>query len=267
MKKVVATIEARTGSTRLPEKVLKPFTGLPDISMLGHIIERAKRSESIDQVVVATTDLDRDKAICAVAEKHGVEWFRGSENDILSRLSGAICQFSADILVSLTGDNPFIDPIFLDDMVAFWATGYDYVGSTHMQHCRVWDAERTFPRGVTAQVVSAGTVLEHNESEKDPAVRKKGLYCIYGDEQSRYRLGAFEATGKYEHWRHPELRMTVDTVEDFRLASAVYGALYPDNPSFSTGEAIALITSSEELRTMNSMVRQKIGYEELEAGQ
>lgn len=264
MGKIVATIEARTGSTRLPEKVLKPFPGIPEISMLGHIIERVKRSRKVDEVVVATTILPRDEVVCKVAEKHGVSSFRGSEHDILSRLDGAIEFSAATVLVSLTGDNPFIDPDFIDDMVEYWDTGFDYVGSTHMQHCRVWDAVRTFPSGVTAQVVRAELVRERAKALQDEHVREKGLYCIYGDEDARYKLGAFEAAGKYAAWRHPELRMTVDTAEDFQLATEVYGTLYPANDRFSTGEAIEMIAASDRLRSMNGDVRQVIAFEELE---
>lgn len=264
MNKVVATIEARTGSTRLPEKVLKTFPGVPGISMLGHIIERVKRSQRVDEVVVATTTLKRDEAICDVAEAHGVSWFQGPEDDILARLSGAIKQSSAGVLVSLTGDNPFIDPVFIDDMFDFWSRGFDYVGSTHMQHCRTWDAVRTFPAGVTSQIVKAELVLERDRALADEALRKKGLFSIYGDMEKRFTLGAFEAVGKYAGWRHPELRMTVDTSEDFELATEVYEALYPADPGFSTGEAIRMIASSERLKAINASVRQIIAYEELE---
>lgn len=265
MPRIIATIEARTGSTRLPEKVLKPFDGVPGNTMLGHIIERVKRSRRVDTVVVATTVLERDTVICREAEKHGVAWYRGPEDDILERLAGALREYPSDVLVSLTGDNPFIDPEFIDDMVEFRETGYDYVGSTHMQHCRTWDAERTFPSGVTAQVVESAHVLERAEAVTDPRLREKGLFTIYGDDTGRYRLGAFEATGKYAGWRHPELRMTVDTPEDFQLASQVYRILYPENDAFGTGEAISLIAASERLRSLNSGVRQVIAYEELES--
>ncbi|WIM05117.1 MAG: NTP transferase domain-containing protein [Candidatus Nitricoxidivorans perseverans] len=259
--KVVATIEARTGSTRLPAKVLRPILGQP---MLGRIIERVGRSRRIDEIVVATTRLEQDAAIAELAGRYGVSAYRGSEEDILDRLFGAVEQSGAGILVSLTGDNPFIDPALVDDMVDL-LTGredVDYVATTHMQHADHWSAERTFPTGVTAQVLYADMVREQHAETADQTLRNLGLFTIYNRADRRYRLHAMDAAGKYAGWRHPELRMTVDTPEDFELATQVYERLYPGNAAFSTGEAITLIAGEPLLRDINRDIRQRLGHEE-----
>lgn len=258
---VIATIEARTGSTRLPGKILKPILGEP---MLSRITERAKRSELIDTLIIATTVHKRDEVIAELAEKLGIACFRGSEDDILARLAGAISPYEADVLVSLTGDNPFIDPVMIDDMVRFLGDGqYDYVASTHMRHAETWDAERDFPAGVTAQIVYTKHVRDQNEEVTDNRIREMGLYSIYERTDGRYKRGAFKAVGKYAHWHHPGLRLTVDTPEDFVLAEKIYERLYTRNPNFSTLEAINLILNNEDLRTINQHVQQKIAYQEL----
>lgn len=261
MMKVVATIEARTGSSRLPRKVLKSLIGAP---MLERIIERVRRSTRLDEIVVATTDLEADLAIVDSAKNAGVSAFCGSENDILDRLAGAVDVSSADILVSLTGDNPFIDPVLIDDMIeSLLASSADYVATTHMQHARHWDAVRTFPTGISAQVVRAGLVREMHATIGDAAVRELGLYCIYDDPEQRFSLIPFEAAGKYASWRHPGLRMTVDTLDDFCMAEAVYSALYSDNPTFSTREAIQLLVDNPQLQQMNRHIEQRVGYQTL----
>ena len=256
--KIVATIEARTGSTRLPNKVLLEILGQP---MLARIIERARRSRRLHQIVVATTDLPQDRVLVELAASCGVSAFQGSEEDLLDRLHGAVEFAQADILVSLTGDNPFIDPRLIDDMVDALG-GAQYVATTHMQHARHWAAQRTFPTGVSVQVLYADLVREQHREQTEPAVRHLGLYPIYDRPDQRYRRLAFEAAGKYAGWRHPELRMTVDTAEDFQLATRVYEELYPRDPAFSTMEAIALVASRPELRDLNREVRQRIGHED-----
>ncbi len=259
--KIVATIEARTGSTRLPKKVLKPILGDP---MLSRIVERVKRCQSLDEITLATTMLESDTVLALLAQDLGIECFRGSEEDILERLAGAVEKTNADVLVSLTGDNPFVDPVLIDDMIDFLqSNNVDYVATTHMQHAENWDAERTFPRGVSVQVLYADLVREQHELLKDSGIRALGLYSIYSQLNKEYKLAAFETSNKYREWRHPELRLTVDTPEDFLLATRVYECLYPGNPHFSTLDAIRLILSNPDLQNINANIHQKIAYEEI----
>jgi spore coat polysaccharide biosynthesis protein SpsF len=260
--KIVATIEARTGSTRLPNKVLKPILGEP---MLGRIVQRVSRSRLIDEIIIATTLRSRDESIVDLSERLGAECFRGSEDDILARLAGAVDASRADLLVSLTGDNPFIDPHFLDDMIRFFIQGrLDYAASTHMQHAKTWPVKRTFPTGISAQIVWGKYVLEQDEVTHDQQKRQLGLYSIYDRMDGRYCRGAFQATGKYAGWCHPEFRMTVDTREDFLLTELIYQRLYPHSPHFSTLDAINLLKENQALNAINQHIRQNLAYRELQ---
>lgn len=257
--KTVVTIEARTGSSRLPAKVLKPILGEP---MLARIIERVKRCRKINEIVVATTDREEDRVLVDLANRCGVSAYCGSELDILDRLAGAADKSAAGILVSLTGDNPFIDPDLIDDMVdSFPTSRAEYMATTHMQHARYWKAKRTFPTGVSVQIVYADLIRKMHQDVKDASVRELGLYCIYDDPSQRFSLSSFEAVGKYAAWRHPSLRMTVDTLADFELAVRVYESLYPKNPAFPTGDAIRLLLDVPEIQHLNRHVQQKIGHE------
>lgn len=250
MTETICTIEARMGSSRLPGKVLKPLAGRP---MLEWIIDRVQRASRIDRVVVVTaTGADNDP-IVELAERLGVDVFRGSEDNVLSRVAGTVRAFDADTVVSLTGDNPFVDPELIDDMIArFRADGLDYLTTTHMIYAENWDAERTFPRGVSVQVVSGPAFVETDAEDVSPELREHSTMAIYRRSEPRYMLGAFGADGKYAGWRHPELRMTVDTPGDFDLAERLYAALVPDDPQFSTGTAIALLASRPDLQALNS---------------
>jgi spore coat polysaccharide biosynthesis protein SpsF len=257
-RRVIATIEARTKSTRLPAKVLALIEGKP---LLEHLIERVRAAASIEQIVVATTTSPQDDTIVALAERLGVLCFRGSEEDVMGRVLGAARQFGADDLVALTGDNPLIDPQLVDDVVALYRTGgFDYVTTTHMHHSPQWGAERTFPVGVSIQVFSTDVLADVALRTTAPAEREHSSFAIYND-PSRYRLGALHASGKYADWRHPELRLTVDTQEDLTLIREVFRVLYPQNPLFSTGSAIQLVVGDPRLRGINQHIVQRLAYQ------
>lgn len=258
----LATIEARTGSSRLPAKVLADLHGRP---MLERLIERVSRATVLDGIVIATTTAPEDDVLEGLARKLGVGCHRGSVEDVLGRVLGAAQACGTDDLVALTGDNPLVDPELIDDVVAFYRHGrFDYVTTTHMHHSRQWRAERTFPVGVSVQVFSTKALVEASASTTDPVDREHVSFYIYNHPE-RYRLGAFVAEGKYATWKKPELRLTVDMPEDLALMRAIFQALYPGNPGFSTGEAIRLVESSQGLKAMNAHIRQRIVSEQRSA--
>ena len=254
---IVGVIEARLGSSRLPGKVLLELT--QGLSLLQAVVQRASRSAQLSQVVVATTELEGDDPICDYCrEELGVGFYRGSNEDVLGRVLGAAREFGADRVVRLTGDCPLIDPVLIDDVVEFYQDGnFDYVSTTHMDHSENWKEKRTFPRGVTVQVLSTDLLNEVERRSSDPRDREYVTYYIY-DRPDEYRLGAFQAAGKYDAWRHPELRFAVDLPEDLELMREVFGRLYLGNPLFSTLDAIQLVSTDARLRSMNSHVQQKI---------
>ena len=114
MAKVVCIVQARMGSTRLYGKVMKDLFGE---TVLSHVIERVKQSKKIDEIVVATSILKQDKVITKEADKCGVKFFRGSEDDVLSRYYYAAKENKADIIVRITSDCPLIDPIIIDNII------------------------------------------------------------------------------------------------------------------------------------------------------
>jgi spore coat polysaccharide biosynthesis protein SpsF (cytidylyltransferase family) len=261
--KIVLTIEARMASTRLPGKVLKPLAGEP---LLKQLISRVRQAKRVDAIILATTTRKNDDALVSLAKYLGIDYFRGSEEDVLSRLAGAVNQSEADVVVGLTGDNPLVDPGLIDDMIDFYYKGnYDYVSNTYMQHSNLWDAERTFPLGVGVQVCKASALLEIDREVTEIGIREHATFAIYHRNDKRYKLGAFEAVGKYKEWNHPELRLTVDTPEDYKLISKIFDDLYPEDQLFPTLDAIRLIVNDTSLKSINSRVEQKIVYKETPA--
>ena len=147
-------------STRLPGKVLLKIGEKP---ALEYMINRIKQSNLIDEIVVATTTNDSDLPIIDLCAKIGCKHFRGSEEDVLLRVLDAAKSVSADIIVELTGDCPFIDPEIIDNVISLYFSGdYDYASNI---------VERTFPDGFDTQVFSVRSLEEVSRMTKDPIDR------------------------------------------------------------------------------------------------
>ena len=191
MGRVVAIVQARLGSTRLPGKVMREVAGKP---LIGHMLDRLARCERLDQVVVATPDEDHE--LIAYVEERGVAIYRGAEHDVLSRYVGAAREQGAEVVVRLTADCPLIDPVLVDQVVEFFLTGsFDYASNT---------LERGFPRGMDVEVFSIEALERADAETSDPQEREHVTLYLYRH-PDRFRTGHFE------------LRLTVDTPADFAL--------------------------------------------------
>jgi spore coat polysaccharide biosynthesis protein SpsF len=240
--RIVGFIEARCRSSRLPGKVLKPILGKP---MLELMIERLKRARTLDGLVIATTDLAADEPIVALGARLGVGVFRGSEDDVLARVLGAARAAAADVIVELTGDSPLHDPAIVDKVVAdFRMGGADFV-------CNF--LPYSTPRGTDARVFTTDALDEINRTSADPADHEH-VSLHFWEHPEKYRLRNVTtdlpaAVAEY--------RLTVDTLEDFRLVEAVYEELYPRNPAFTIADVIELFGRRPELLSINRAIEQK----------
>ncbi len=240
--RIVCIIEARYASTRLPGKVLMPILGKP---MLGRMIERLRRARTLDGIVVATSHSIADDAVETAALQAGAGVFRGSEEDVLSRVAGAAVANRADVIVEVTGDCPLHDPAVVDKVVAdYLLGGADFVGNIRPY---------STPRGTDVRVFSTEALVAIERSSEDPADREHvSLHFWEHPEQYRLRnvltdLGPDAAN----------LRLTVDTSEDFQLVTAIYEELYPRNADFTIAEVVNFLAIRSDLRQLNSKVKQK----------
>ncbi len=240
--KIVSTIEARMGSTRLPGKTMKEIVGKP---MLELLIERLKRTKRIDEIVVATTTEPEDRVIAELAERIGVKCFRGSSEDVLDRVLRAAKTYQGDIIVEMTGDCPLLDPVLVDRIINIYLENtYDYVSNA---------IKRTYPRGLDTQVFSVNVLNEVSKLTNDPADRENVSLYIY-EHPERYRLYNVEAPPEY---RHPGYRWTVDSKEDFQFVKEVYENLYYKNPDFLAADIMKLLKEKPDLCEINAYIKQK----------
>jgi len=240
--KIVCFIEARFSSTRLPGKVLKPILGKP---MLELMIERLKRARTIDGIVIATTDQESDDPIAELAARLEVGVFRGSEDDVLARVLGAARAYEADVIVETTGDCPLHDPAIIDKVVSdFRIGGADFVSNV---------LEYTTPRGTDVRVFTTDSLDEINQTSNDPADHEH-VSLHFWEHPEKYRLRNVRTDFPPEV---AQLRLTVDTPEDFELAQRVYETLYRINPEFSLTDILDLFQRQPELSMINQNIMQK----------
>jgi len=236
--KIVATIEARMASTRFPGKVLKPVFGKP---LLGLLIERLKRVELIDEIVVATTVNDKDDAIESFCKNINVKCFRGSEEDVLKRVLDAAKSVNADLIVEITGDCPLIDPDIARECIKLFLQGnYDYVSNGCL--------EKTLPDGLAVQVFPVKVLEEVNSLTKNPVDHEHVSLYIYKHPE-KYRLKNYRAEGEL-YW--PELAITLDTQGDYELIKKIYEELYPENNKFTAYDIVRLLRANTDLIALNN---------------
>ena len=227
--KIGAIIQARTSSTRLPKKVLKELPYGSEITVLQQVIRRLKKSNKIDDVIVATTTETEDDKIAIVAQNENVKWFRGSKEDVLSRYYLAAKKNKLDIVVRITSDCPCIDPEIIDSIIGkHLRTKSDYTTNT---------LKRTFPHGLDTEVINF-TTLEKTFSEAKQDYEKEHVTpYVYKTRPDLFKITLVEAS---KQLNYPDIRITLDTEEDYALLCAVFDYLYPINKFFVTADIIAL---------------------------
>lgn len=229
--RVDATIQARFGSTRLPGKVLLPVAGRP---LLARIIERVKQSRLIDRIIVATSDNNSDDAIERLAAEEQVLCFRGSEEDVLSRVCGALNAYQVDVHVELQGDNALPDPLLIDSVVGYFLKyrgEVDYVSTA---------LKTTFPPGTEVSVYAAETLYTADREWRQENAREHVGPHIY-KRPDLFRCVGIEAPS----WlREPEMHFEVDAIEDYEVVQRLYDHFLPANPGFGLAEAITFARAS-----------------------
>ncbi len=223
---LLAILQARMSSSRLPGKVLMPVLGEP---MLWRQIERVRRSQKISKLIIATSTDPSDDPIEAFCAARGVDCFRGDLNRVLDRFYQAAVQYRPKNILRLTGDCPLSDPAVIDELVDFFNAGnYDYASNT---------IPHTYPDGLDAEIFTAKALAEAWRLAAVPYAWEHVTPYIYGNPQI-FKLGSF--AGKQDL---SALRWTVDTKEDFERIRHIYEALYPENPFFGLQDILRFLTA------------------------
>lgn len=240
--KIGAIIQARMGSTRLPGKVMMK---LADKTVLNHVIERVKQSKEIDEVIIATTTKSEDDVIVEESKRLGVNYFRGSEDNVLSRYYYAAKENNIDIIVRITSDCPLIDPKIIDEITEYHKQNEFSIVTNAGSDLN----QRTYPRGLDVEVFSF-TELEDAFLNADESYQREHVTLyIYENTDSTHYYKNDKDYSKY--------RWTLDTKSDFKLITEVYSELYKGAHDFYLNDILELFNLKPELYSINSHVEQK----------
>lgn len=233
---IVAVVQVRMGSERLPGKAMVKVAGQP---LLTHLLLRLKKAKRLDRIVVATTRLVEDTAIADLAHSHGVAVYRGSTDDVLERTYEAARAEGATVVVRVTADNPLLDPVVIEQVLLHYLaeeSDFDYVTNG--------GAGSGFAHGMTVEVFSFEALKRAHLEAKLPEEREHVTPYFY-HHPDLFRLGSFQ------------YRLTVDTEEDLQLVEKIIEALYPSDPTFSIQEIYALLRRRPEWVHINSHIQQR----------
>jgi spore coat polysaccharide biosynthesis protein SpsF len=237
--KVVAIVQARMGSTRLPGKVLKDLAGE---TMLARVVERLRGTRLVNEVLIATTDRPADDAIVTECRKCSVAVSRGDQDDVLDRYFRAAQLKKADVVVRVTSDCPLIDPEITDKTIAaFLEVRPDYASNVMV---------RTYPRGLDTEVMSFDTLARAWQRASKAYEREHVTPYIY-EHSEEFKL--LSVTGDLDYSGY---RWTVDTPEDMEFVQAIYGR-FQGHTLFNWRDVLALLDREPEIVNLNQHVSQK----------
>jgi spore coat polysaccharide biosynthesis protein SpsF len=240
---VVAIVQARMGSTRLPGKTLADISGKP---LLAHILQRVQSCRTVGKVVVATTTDAADLPIVECSRQCGAATYAGSPEDVLDRYYQAARIAEARIVVRVTADDPFKDPVVIDEITGrlLAEPSLDYASNT---------LEPTYPEGLDVEAFTFAALERAWKESSLPSDREHVTPYIWRNPE-KFRLLSVRRSPNLSH-----LRWTIDYEQDLRFTREVYARLYRGQV-FSTEEILALLAAEPPLAEMNSGVVRNAGY-------
>ncbi|MBI5643145.1 MAG: glycosyltransferase family protein [Deltaproteobacteria bacterium] len=241
MAPVVAIIQARMSSTRLPSKVMKTVCGNP---ILWHVVNRLKASRLIEDIMVATTTDPSDDVIEEWCALTGTASYRGSLEDVLDRYYNAARKIGAKTIVRITADCPLIDPELVDKVIGkFSEGGYDHTG-----------IDSSYPDGLDAEVFSFAA-LEKAHKEARLASEREHVTPYIWKNPGFFRLSSIKNDKDLSH-----LRWTVDDAKDFLLVTRIFEGMSSFDGVFHMNDILEFLDKNPGLLEINSKTMRNEGY-------
>lgn len=236
---IVTVIQARTGSTRLPNKVMRPLAGRP---LLARMVERVSAAGLAGTIVVATTTDPSDDPIVALCAGEEILCYRGDAADLLDRHYQVGKQYDATAVVKIPSDCPLIDPCIIDRVIGFYLDHqdeFDYVSNLH---------PATYPDGNDIEIMSMAA-LETAWREATRPLEREHTTPFLWENPGRFRIGNITwESGLDYSMSH---RWTIDYEEDYRFIAAVYEALHPHDPCFSLEDILDFLARNPRVEALN----------------
>lgn len=246
---LIATIQARTGSSRYPGKVMEDVAGLP---MIVQQYNRIKSSNLFEKILVATTDSPKDDLLCQILEKYSIAYFRGSELDVLGRLNDCLAEFPAEAThIEFTGDAPMADPkivrFLLKQFISFSAKGGKFLTN---------GKEITFPNGTEMCIYKLGTLRFMEKLTDNNDGDREDVDKIFYKHLKPSEICNITAPQK---WKAPDLYVEVDELIDIQLVRAVFEHFHLElgKTNFGIDDVIKFLKENPAIAAINRKVPRK----------
>lgn len=244
--KIIAIVQARTNSLRLPRKVLKSIQGIP---LIVHLLRRVNESKKINKVILATSNQSSDDELVDIVEKFNFYTFRGELDDVLQRYNDCSKKEAADIIIRITGDCPLMDPFLIDEIIEeFISKDWDYIGNSIDEH------NLSVPDGYDIEIFKSSLLYSASEN------------ALLASEREHVTpwMRKFNAKIKWKHFNHsikyPYYRLTVDDPIDFEVIQEIFDQLYSINPMFNINDVIKFLEVNPQIAKKNLNTQRNQGY-------
>jgi len=242
--KIGAVIQARTSSTRFPKKVLKSLPYGSDTCVLQQDIRRIKQSKLLDEVIIATTINSEDDEIVEVAIKEKTNYFRGSLDNVLERYYESALKYDLDVVVRITSDCPCVDWNILDDIIQLHLdSDADYTSNTLIE---------SFPRGIDCEVFNFDVLKEAYLNAKEKYEKEHVTPYIYKTNPTKFKINNYVSPDD-----NSNIRITLDTPQDYALLCVIYDNLYEKNNFFTLRDILELFDRKPWIKYINEDIVQK----------
>ena len=236
-KKIICIIQARTGSKRLPKKILLPIFGK---SLLEHMLLRLKGTKKINQICLATTIKKEDDIICQIAKKNKISIFRGNSNNVLKRFYDCAKKNKADTIIRVTADCPLIDTKYINELLGIYdKNNFDYMSNLNYDY---------LPEGFSSEVFSFASLKKSFKLAKSKFDKEHVTSFIWSNPKL-FRFHHYK--GKKNKKFIKNVRLTLDYLEDFVLIKKIFENLYKKNSNFSLNDIFAYLQKNKNLLKIN----------------
>ena len=238
---IIAILQARCTSTRLPNKVLKPILNKP---MIQWQVERLKQSKKIDRLIVATSKENSDLPLVKLCDDLSIPVFQGSLNNVLERFYNIAVDLEPKLIVRLTGDCPLIDPNIVDQVIDYMKLGnFDYVSNS---------MEPTYPDGLDVEVFSFDT-LKYVYANAKRLSEKEHVTLYIANNSNEFKIGVYKNPIDLSHHR-----WTVDDPRDFKLVTSIFEGLGHLDGDFFMNDILKFLEENPELYGLNNKTKRHL---------
>lgn len=244
MNNITAIIQARCNSSRLPNKILKKICNK---ELILHIIERISKCKNVKDIIIATTTKNNDDGLYDICKKHSIKCYRGSENNVLDRFYQAAFLSNSNIIIRITGDCPLIDPEIIDDMIT------NFFKEKKTYYTMEYDSNSTFPDGFSVEIFTFDSLKEaYNNATSKYDIEHVTPYIVkkYYDNKTPYLIykkQIKELKKQFQNINFDKLHLSVDTLQEFNVVSAIFENIYNKNKNFTLMDVLTFVNNNPNI--------------------